>query len=281
MFEEKIVKANEAIKKVADYLKEHEESFRSMNLKLYDAFYYFMSDEMKKDFPLTYADNAGRNEYDDFYFFCEDSYNTFKEDLKENFGIDFPVMQNHIGRTSSFYLHDRSIIEIISRRYEDIDIDYTIENFIDYCYNNQYGNFTEVKNGIINIDIDNTEEYIEEVEEEIDYVINNLYNDVVNYCENIITVYEIIKNFKDNQVEYFKEYLECQEERLQEEKEEEEAIRKEEEEERKRLEEREKNIEYLKVCVEDYENHIDSIFEDERNMTKYELSEMIEIIKKL
>ena len=32
------------------------------------------------------------------------------------------------------------------------------------------------------------------------------------------------------------------------------------------LEEREKNIEYLKACVEDYENYIDSIFEDERNM---------------
>lgn len=71
MFEEKIAKANEEIKKVADYLKEHEEAFQSMNLKLYDAFYYFGSDEMKKDFPLTYADNEGRNGWSDFDWFCD------------------------------------------------------------------------------------------------------------------------------------------------------------------------------------------------------------------
>ena len=52
-------------------------------------------------------------------------------------------------------------------------------------------------------------------------------------------------------------------------------------EEKKRLEEREKNIEYLKAFAESYENNIDSIFEDERSMAQYEIDEMIEIIKKL
>lgn len=278
MFEVKIAKVNEEIKKAVDYLKEHEDAFKSMNLKLYDANYYFMSDEMKKDFPLAYKDNEGRDRWSDFDYFCGESYNSFKEDLDLNLGIDFSEMQNYIGTTSSFYLHDSNIVELENRnRYEQIDYDGTICQVMDYYFNDEYGNYIYVKDEKVIIDNDN----LEECENELDYIINDLYNDVINYCKDIITVYEIIKNFKDNQVEYFKEYLECQEEKLQEEKEEEEAIRKEEEEERKRLEEREKNIEYLKDCVESYENNIDSIFEDERNIAKYELNEMIEIIKKL
>lgn len=255
MFEEKITKANEEIKKVVDYLKEHEEAFRSMNLKLYDANYYFMSDEMKKDFPLTYADNAGRNEYDDFYFFCEDNYDMFKEDLQESFGIDFSKMCYYIGRTSSFYLHDDTI-EL--DRYDDIDIDVTIENFICEYYNDNYCN---IENGSIKIDeyyLDHEDiDYSEEIEDELDYIINDIYNDVVNYCKDIITVYDIIKNFKDNQVEYFKEYLEIQEERLKEEKEEEERIEKENKENCVSIKEKynisNDDMETLKKCIADYE----------------------------
>lgn len=255
MFEEKITKVNEEIKKVVDYLKEHEEAFQSMNLKLYDAFYYFMSDEMEKEFPLTYADNAGRNEYDDFYFFCEDNYDMFKEDLQESFGINFSKMCYHIGRTSSFYLHDDTI-EL--DRYDNIDIDITIENFICEYYNDNYCN---IENENVKIDeyyIDNEDiDYSEEIENELDYIINDLYNDVVNYCKDIITVYEIIKNFKDNQVKYFKEYLECQEERLQEEKEERERTEKENKDNCVSIKEKynisDDDMETLKKCIADYE----------------------------
>lgn len=219
MFEEKIIKANEQIKKVVDYLKKHEEAFGSMNLKLYDAFYYFGSDEMKEEFPLTYKNNNSR-EYDDFYWFCEDSYRLFEEDLKENLGIDFSEMQNYIDKTSSFYLHDCNIID--EDRNGDIDYSYAISEFVNYYCNNQYGNFISFNK---NLKILVNECVPAECEDEIDYIINDLYNDVVNYCKDIITVYEIIKNFKDNQVEYFKEYLECQEERLEYEKEEEERIK--------------------------------------------------------
>lgn len=255
MFEEKIAKANEEIKKVADYLKEHEEAFQSMNLKLYDAFYYFMSDEMKKEFPLAYSDNEGRNECDDFYFFCEDSYNMFKEDLEMNFGIDFSEMQNYIGRTSSFYLHDSSIVELENNnhKYEGIYFDGTIYQAIDYYFNNEYGNYIGIKDCKVIVDNDN----LENCEEEIDYIINNLYNDVLNYCKDIITVYEIIKNFKNNQVKYFKEYLECQEERLQEEKEEDERIEKENKDNCVSIKEKynisDEDMETLRKCISDYE----------------------------
>ena len=250
MFEEKIAKANEEIKKVADYLKEHEEAFRSINLKLYDAFYYFMSDEMKKDFPLAYTGNEGRNEWSDFDWFCEDSYNLFVEDLAEVHGIDFSKMRNGIGRTSSFYLHDGTI-EL--DRYNDIDIDITIENFICEYYNDNYCN---IENDNIKIDeyyLDNEDfDYSEEIENELDYIISDLYNDVVNYCKDIIIVYEIIKVFKDNQVEYFKEYLECQEE-----KEEEERIEKENKDNCVSIKEKynisDNDMKTLKKCITDYE----------------------------
>lgn len=257
MFEEKIVKANEAIKKVADYLKEHEEAFQSMNLKLYDAFYYFMSDEMKKDFPLAYEDNEGRNGYDDFYWFCDDSYRLFKEDLEENFEIDFSEMQNYIGTTSSFYLHDRN--NICFDKYRNIDYNTSVDWFVSNLYGLEYLN---LENGFIYLNeseregLENYEERIQ-IDNDLDYIINDLYNDVVNYCKDIITVYEIIKSFKDNQVEYFKEYLECEEERLQEEKEEEERIEKENKENCVSIKEKynisNDDMETLKKCITDYE----------------------------
>lgn len=255
MFEKKIEKANEQIKKVVDYLKEHKDAFKSMNLKLYDAFYYFMSDEMEKEFPLTYADNEGRNESDDFYWFCDDSYRLFKEDLEENFEIDFSEIQHSIGTTSSFYLHDNTI-EL--DRYDDIDTDVTIENFICEYYNDNYCNIENVSIKIDEYYIDNEDiDYSEEIENELDYIINDLYNDVINYCKDIITVYDIIKNFKDNQVEYFKEYLECEEERLQEEKEEEERVEKENKDNCVGIKEKynisDEDMEILKKCIADYE----------------------------
>lgn len=255
MFEEKIIKANEQIKKVVDYLKEHEEAFKSMNLKLYDVSYYFMNNEMEEKFPLTYADNEGRNGWSDFDWFCDDNYRMFKEDLEMNFGINFSKMCYYIGRTSSFYLHDDTI-EL--DRYDNTDIDATIENFICEYYNDNYCN---IENGTIQIDeyyLDNEDiDYSEEIENELDYIISDLYNDVVNYCKDIITVYEIIKNFKDNQVKYFKEYLECQEERLQEEKEERERTEKENKDNCVSIKEKynisDDDMETLKKCIADYE----------------------------
>ena len=252
MFEEKIVKANEEIKKVADYLKEHEEAFQSMNLKLYDAFYYFGSDEMKEEFPLVYENNNGR-EYDDFYWFCEDNYDMFKEDLQESFGIDFSEMQNYIGRTSSFYLHDGN--NICFDKYGNVDYNTSIDWFISNLYGLEYIN---LENGFIYLNEDDYEEEERElIENDLDYIINEFYNDVVNYCKDIVTVYEIIKNFKDNQVKYFKEYLECQEEILQEEKEGEERIEKENKDNCVSIKEKynisDDDMETLRKCIADYE----------------------------
>lgn len=212
MLKEKIDKANKEIKKAVDYLKNHQEIFKAMDLKLYDASYYFMSEEMRKDFPLAYKNNENSNGYDDFYYFCEDNYIFFTENLNILYGIDFSKMKKHIGRTSSFYLHDMEIINI--DRYGCLNIDDIIYNFINYYFNNQYGNYIDIVNESIKI-----EKTGEEEEAEINYIIEDFYNDIISYCADIVTVYNIINDFKENQVKYFKEFLQIEEERLQEEQE--------------------------------------------------------------
>lgn len=256
MFENKIIKANEEIKKVVDYLKEHEEAFQSMNLKLYDACYYFMSDEMKKDFPLVFEKNEkfNNNEYNIFNWFCEDNYNFFEEDLKGNFGIDFSKMCHHIGHTSSFYLHDCDIIDFI-------DLDNTIYNimanniYYDLCIETINNKINESRlDELLN---DNEIDFYGDIDMELDYTINDLYNDTVTYCKDIIVVYNIIKNFKDNQVKYFKEYLKLQEEILEDEKEEKEKIEKENKDNCIRIKEKynisNEDMKILEKCIVDYE----------------------------
>ena len=100
---ELLVKANEEIKKVVDYLEENEDMFNMMDLKLHNASFY----DYSKDFPLCYkSDENTESGYTNFYFFCEDSYNMFVEDLKETFNIEFGKMRKQVGGTSKFYLAD-------------------------------------------------------------------------------------------------------------------------------------------------------------------------------
>ena len=100
---ELLVKANEEVKKVVEYLKENEDMFDMMDLKLHDASFY----DYEKEFPLCYESDENNTDGEtNFYFFCEDNYNMFVEDLKENFNIDFEKIRKQVGRTSKFYLAD-------------------------------------------------------------------------------------------------------------------------------------------------------------------------------
>ena len=58
---ELITKANEQLRRIREYITEHEDMFDSMDLKLHDANFYECKD-MEKDFPLCFADNEGRYE---------------------------------------------------------------------------------------------------------------------------------------------------------------------------------------------------------------------------
>ena len=215
-------KANEQIERIKNYIIEHEDMFGSMDLKLHDASFYEYRD-MEKDFPLCYANNERASEYSYFYRFCDDTYEQFIEWCSEE-GIDFNKMIHHIGRTSSFYLYDR---EIVQRERWDVRWDWTMYNcFNELGYSSNYqlvefkedGMIDEEKTLLFDDYYWTEEQWIEEVKPAVQYIIDEMYDDFIKEVADIEKVYEYIKDTKDNQVEYFKEYLQFYEDDLEEEK---------------------------------------------------------------
>ena len=205
---ELLVKANEEVKKVVIYLKENEAMFDIMDLKLHDVQNYRWK-EMEKDFPLCHKQDENCTDgYDTFYYFCDLNYDMFVEDLKESFKIDFNKIRKQVGRTSKFYLADW-----IETTHCKLNIKDTVEALLCDCATLNYTNITDDFNiepyGDFTLE---DEQVIDELEE-----ISGFYDWFIEKIEDMKIVYNIIKDFKDNQVEYYKEYLENEEERLQEE----------------------------------------------------------------
>ena len=224
MMRELAIKANEQIQRIKDWYAANSSAFDYMNLKLHDVSYYCYS-KMKEDFPLCYAnDNDG--EYSYFYRFCEDQYDMFVEDLKENFGIDFE--KNHhfyLGRTSSFYLHNQDIFQFERFR---INWFWTMNKILSEIYVTYYGNYTEFHTDGT-VDLDSSIKYIEEnytdkegayenLKNELEWLATKMYDDVVTYFKDMLVVYEYIKDFKENQVETFKDWIQYYEDEYTEEK---------------------------------------------------------------
>lgn len=184
----RIEKANAVLKRIVEDLKS--DCFKSMNLKLHDISYYCYKN-MENDFPLCSENN---DNFDFFDAFCAFQYDDFMEWCKEHY-IDFDKMRYYIGRTSSFYLH----------KWYDNNIDYMlydILNDIDYTL----ADYFTLDNGVI-VDTD-IADYPNETIEVLEYVINDFENDYNKLVEDIKLVYNYIADFKDNQVEIFKEFLE-------------------------------------------------------------------------
>ena len=224
---ELITKANEQLRRIREYITEHEDMFDSMDLKLHDASFYEYRD-MEKDFPLCFADNEGRYEDSYFYRFCEVTYDQFTDWCAEE-KIDFNKMCHHIGRTSSFFLYDK---EIVQRENWHIRWDWTMYNcFNELGYSNYYqliefnkeGNVDEEETLKFDEDYWTQEEWLDEIKPALQYIIDEMYDDFMKEIEDIVKVYEYIKDTKDNQVEYFKEYLDWNEADLRYEKDKENA----------------------------------------------------------
>lgn len=211
-FRDLINKANEEIEKVKEWYYENVEAFDYMDLKLHNLSYYCYS-QAKYDFPLCYAD-ANNNGVSYFDMFCEDEYRNMQESLMDAHKIDFMSYHYQLGRTSSFYLHDRSIFEAESYIYWQ----YTLHNLMEKFYGDYYTTFDN--NG--NIDIEETFEDInesiiisEEIERELEYISTELFDDTTKDFEDMLLVYSYIKDFKDNQISIFKKWIEFYEEELQ------------------------------------------------------------------
>ena len=95
-------------------------------------------------------------------------------------------------------------------------IGYIIENYFHKNYNIDFNLEYDNKGYIVNFEYEEIKNYIL-IYNDAKEVLKDLYlelkkNNVIEEIENIFEIYEYIKNFKNSQVEYFKEFLECIEE---------------------------------------------------------------------
>lgn len=203
---ELINKANAELIRIKAYFENNKEAFEPMDLKLHDASYYAYS-KAEEDFPLLKEDEY--NFDDAFYDFCEVSYDEMVGDFRYN-GYDWDKRQQ-LGRTSSFWLHDNSIIDMDRRRADDLYIwKTTFAGLIDKLgWNDCCPDFTE--EGLIDTD----DQYLPDCEANLDYIANEFYNDIVREFDGVIKMYDYINNFKAKQVEYFKEYLQYEQDNLE------------------------------------------------------------------
>ena len=153
------------------------------NLKLYDANYL----------ACRIAEESGNEEaFEAFNNFCQESFDTFMEDSESPMrGLKF----KHVGRTSSFMIDTEDGLYGGAYYYDDYNGAAEVEKkqmlyeeFL-YIQNTDESDFEEMDKDEIELLIEEMKDYIE------------------NF-NNIIEAYKEIEDFKKNQVEYFKEYIE-------------------------------------------------------------------------
>lgn len=193
---------NEGLKAIIEYLNSIDNVWnKTRNLKLYDV--SFHAGDIIDKYPLVKEEY---NECDLFSWFCDDSYNQFTEWMQEEKIED---CRKYVGRTSSFYL-------------TDMHCD-TIGYVIDTLMTNIYGGYYQVdidEDGNM-IPFTDTEYYteselIEEYQEGMEYVANgDFLKDIKKYFADAVKIADYIDDFMKNQIEYFTEYIECQNENLE------------------------------------------------------------------
>lgn len=205
------------------FLKENEETFDYVDLKLHDVSMavYKNAEEYQKKYPHVFRE-------DSFYDFCDIQFDIEREFYEESHPESSPLMENitHIGRTSSFYTHDRSVMNNIETdRYRRMDMIQTVTNFIyDYDYMNHFQDYIIEKDGKVIVnreaferDAENSHDnyacLIEDSLEDITEIANGeVLSDMKEKCADGIAKWHFIKDFKDNQVQIFEDYLANEEE---------------------------------------------------------------------
>ena len=185
---------NKGLQEVRDYLTSIESVWSdTRTLKLYDAF--CKVSDILDEYPLV-KENDGD---DIFYDFCQISYDDFTEWMEEEHIKD---ERKYIGRTSSFYLtdiHGKSMSAVIENLLASIDGGYYSIDVDDNCHMIHFADteyFTEA-------------EQIESEQEYMEYIANGEFlKDVKDYLKDAARIADYIDGFKENQVEYFKEYIE-------------------------------------------------------------------------
>ena len=169
------------------------------DLKLHDVSYYIGE-------KLGEVDGLSNEKYIELYshifdLFCEENYNMFVEDEK-----NYNIKRVYLGHTSKFYIESNDS-EIVSCYYYPSD------------YREEY-DLKEKKTMLLDeflyIKLNTDEEYLKEeysTKEDFIYMLNE-YKDFLDTIEEIYEGYEYIRDFKENQVDIFKDwyddvYKEC------------------------------------------------------------------------
>lgn len=175
-------------------LKDNEEKWNEyMDLKLHDCAIIDDLEIKEKGLEITI-----NNVYETFFDnFCRDSYDDFLYDCNME-GINFDVLRDFVGRTSSFYLgklyDSKTYMGVLQEFSSAVGL-----SSLQFKYDNN------TKTYIIQFEDENN---ISETEvEEMLRITKCVYSEIEDALADIITVYDRIKNFKDNQVEYYKNYI--------------------------------------------------------------------------
>lgn len=208
-------KANRAIQEIIDYIYSIEDVWNDeKDLKLYDVFFEqgnLLEETIAK---RKYSENRQSiidklNIENLFYDFCEIRYNRFKDYMDGN-GIDYEKQKCYmfyIGHTSSFYLSSfRDSFTYAGNRNGEriINISRMLESICG-CYLN----ISDKKTYPICADPFSYQEQLDNDFDDLVYIISGkALNDIKDYFNDAMVIYFYITQFKENQKDYYREYLE-------------------------------------------------------------------------
>lgn len=173
-----------------------DEIFEAHNLKMHEAFY----------------ESCNYEHWDDLFYNCmEWWYEDFQYQLKEELGqyFDWNKQVEYIGRTSSFYLGNRHTdsnhsVDIADEMLSDIVN--SLPNNCDGAYVSEVWDTRRLELYDRGWDKDGLTD--EEVMEKcIDQIIKELPEEIESRLHDQKVIREVLKEYKDNQVQWFKDYV--------------------------------------------------------------------------
>ena len=195
-YKPQIEKLNRQFKK----LQEHTQDLSYTNLKLYDVSFYVGDDEKLLN---------------DFANFCECEYDYFQYWLEENM-----LQTEYIGRTSSFKFYggyaesnfydfdiydmkdDENIFDTLGFGFEsELETLFNSNDFYQAYYNLE----NDLNYDLLDCDdLDDLETGLEDTIEELEEYLQSYYKEI----KAVKRAYKWLENYKDNQVENFKDFVE-------------------------------------------------------------------------
>lgn len=210
-FSEKLVEAN----KVLDWAKEFFEQdvfTEYTNLKLYDISSNFKAEEYVRKETIKRMNDAVWNEM--FHWFCDNEFDGLDEFCEMEFGKPFRDCIRSISRTSSFYVRVGETFGVCDNYLDSINEaicyyvtgEYDIKDFLN---NENHFDVNAIRDYFIsygNWKVPDGDVY--GIIEVVDYIIEEMKKDVIRDTADMIKLWNYIDDFKENQCEYFAEYLE-------------------------------------------------------------------------